>query len=210
MEHYNHTRAEFKGLDRIDRKDYPVEALREALLNAIVHRDYSFSASTLISIFDDRIEFVTVGGLVKGITLEDILLGVSILRNQNLASIFYRLNLIEAYGTGVPKIMECYEEGGQPPRFDVTDNAFKVTLPNRNFKLQSDMMTIAEKSLSVTDREEQVIRLFETQEYIVRKDVEEAAKVSQATAIVLLREMTQKGMLRKEGSGKFVKYKLGE
>lgn len=210
MEYYNRTRAEFKGLDRIDRKDYPVEALREALLNAIVHRDYSFSASTLISIFDDRVEFVTVGGLVKGITLEDILLGVSILRNQNLASIFYRLNLIEAYGTGVPKILECYEEGGHNPRFDVTDNAFKITLPNRNFKGQSGMTGIAAKSLGVTEREEQVIRLFETQEYIVRKDVEEAVQVSQATAIVLLREMTQKGILRKEGNGKFVKYRLEE
>lgn len=210
MEHYNRTRAEFKGLDRIDRKDYPVEALREALLNAIVHRDYSFSESTLISIFDDRIEFVTVGGLVKGITLDDILLGVSILRNQNLASIFYRLSLIEAYGTGVPKIIECYEEGGRTPRFDVTDNAFKVTLPNRNFKGKSNITGIADKSLSITEREEQVIRVLNVQEYIVRKDVEEAAQVSQATAIVLLREMTQKGLLKKEGSGRFVKYRLGE
>ena len=100
IERYNRTRAEFSGLDRVDLRDYPPEAVREALLNAIVHRDYAFSGSTLISIFEDRIEFVTIGGLVKGITLEDVKLGVSVLRNQHLANIFYRLRLIEAYGTG--------------------------------------------------------------------------------------------------------------
>lgn len=210
MGQYNHTRAEFRGLERIDQKDYPVEALREALLNAIVHRDYSFSASTLISIFDDRIEIVTVGGLVKGIALEDILLGVSILRNQNLAGIFYRLNLIEAYGTGVPKIMECYEESARSPKFEVTDHAFKIMLPNRNFVERNDITRVEEKRLGITEREEQVIRLLETEEFIVRKNVEEALQISQATAIVLLREMTQKGLLKREGNGKFVKYRLRE
>lgn len=110
IERYNRTRAEFSGLDRVDLRDYPPEAVREALLNAIVHRDYAFSGSTLISIFEDRIEFVTIGGLVKGITLEDVKLGVSVLRNQHLANIFYRLRLIEAYGTGILKINESYDE----------------------------------------------------------------------------------------------------
>lgn len=65
-------------------------------------------------------------------TLDDIQLGVSILRNQNLANIFYRMKLIEAYGTGVPKMIESYEEALEKPKFEVTDNAFKITLPNRN------------------------------------------------------------------------------
>src|SRR5699024_11153931 len=126
-------RAEFEGLNRIDKRDYPSEALREALLNAITHRDYSFSGSTLISIFDDRIEFVTIGGLVRGLTFDDIMLGVSALRNQNLANVFYRLKLIEAYGTGILKINESYAECAVKPQFEVTDNAFKITLPNINY-----------------------------------------------------------------------------
>ena len=104
IDRYNRIRAEFEGLDRIDRRDYPADALREALLNAIVHRDYSVSVSTLISIFDDRIEFVTIGGLIRGISYDDIMLGVSALRNRHLANVFYRLKLIEAYGTGLLKI----------------------------------------------------------------------------------------------------------
>ena len=99
----------------------------------MTHRDYSFSGSTLISIFDDRIEFVTIGGLVRGLTFNDIMLGVSALRNQNLANVFYRLKLIEAYGTGILKINESYSDCDVKPLFEVTDNAFKITLPNINY-----------------------------------------------------------------------------
>ena len=84
IDQYNRTRAEFNGLERTDRRDYPTEALRETLLNAVVHRDYATSSPTLISIFDDRIEFVSLGGLVRGITFNDIMPGVSVLRNQHL------------------------------------------------------------------------------------------------------------------------------
>ena len=99
-------------------------------MNAVVHRDYSFSGAGLISIFDDRIEFVTIGGLVKGITLDDVKLGVSVLRNQHLAKqFFYRLRLIEAYGTGILKINECYEDDMVKPVIQTTDNAFKITCP---------------------------------------------------------------------------------
>ena len=108
IDRYNSTRSRIEGLRRIDERDYPQEAIRETLLNAIVHRDYAFSGPALISLFDDRIEFVTLGGLVKGLTLSDLELGVSIVRNRGLASVFYRLGLIEAYGTGIPKIRECY------------------------------------------------------------------------------------------------------
>ena len=120
----NRTKATFDGLYRHDARDYPEEALREALLNSLVHRDYSFSASTLISVYDDRIEFVSVGGLPSGIALEDILLGLSVCRNPKLAAVFYRLNLIEAYGTGMPKILKAYAGSGVKPKIEVSSNAF--------------------------------------------------------------------------------------
>ncbi len=133
IDYHNRTRSEFKGLYRIDSRDYPPEALREALLNAIVHRDYSIGGSTLISIFDDRIEILNIGGLVKGLSYGDMMLGVSSPRNKHLAEIFYRLELIEAYGTGVMKIKENYADYSVKPVIEVSDNAFKVTLPNANY-----------------------------------------------------------------------------
>lgn len=212
IDQFNRTRAEFEGLDRIDKRDYPSEALREALLNAITHRDYSFSGSTLISIFDDRIEFVTIGGLVRGLTFDDIMLGISALRNQNLANVFYRLKLIEAYGTGILKINESYADCTVKPQFEVTDNAFKITLPNINYAGERKDVT-STAPLKVTDktnRQAILLRLTEKQGYIVRKDVEAELKVSQATAILILRDMVEKGLLIKEGSGKQQKYRIAE
>lgn len=207
---FNHTRAEFSGLDRIDKRNYPQEAVREALINAITHRDYGFSGSTLISIFDDRIEFVTIGGLVRGLTFDDIMLGVSVLRNRKLANVFYRLKLIEAYGTGILRINECYANCEVKPLFEVTDNAFKITLPNTNFSGEAEEKkpVTQSKAVSKKDRQAAVLQLAKKQGTIVRKDVEAALQVSQATAILILREMVDKGVLVKEGTGKLLKYRI--
>lgn len=212
IDRYNRTRAEFSGLDRLDMRDYPPEAIREALLNAIVHRDYSYSGATLISIFEDRIEFVTIGGLVKGIALDDIMLGVSALRNQYLANIFYRLRLIEAYGTGILKINECYNNYAVQPKIETTSNAFKITLPNTNFHEEREKVLSNSKtgdSTSVTKKAERmniVLELCHSKGSIVRSDVEKALGVSQSTAILLLRELTDEGVLIKKGKAKNLRY----
>ena len=211
IDQFNRTRAEFEGLDRIDKRDYPPEALREALLNAMTHRDYSFSGSTLISIFDDRIEFVTIGGLVRGLTFNDIMLGVSALRNQNLANVFYRLKLIEAYGTGILKINESYSDCDVKPLFEVTDNAFKITLPNINYAGERrELPTAPLKPTGKSDREEIILQIAEKQGYILRKDIERELNVSQATAILIIREMVDRGLLVKEGTGRQLKYRIAE
>ena len=212
IDRYNRTRAEFSGLDRLDMRDYPPEAIREALLNAIVHRDYSFSSATLISIFEDRIEFVTIGGLVKGITLDDVKLGVSVLRNQYLANIFYRLRLIEAYGTGIIKINECYEDYAMKPIIETTGNAFKITLPNINFYTEEQKVPNISKSGGSTgvikkkERIQTVLELCRSKGSIVRRDVEIVLGVSQSTAILLLRELTDDGVLIKKGKTKNLRY----
>lgn len=202
LEQYNRTRAEFYGLRRIDLLDYPVDALREALLNSIVHRDYAFSGSTLISIFDDRIELVTIGGLVTGISYKDMMLGVSVARNENLANIFYRLKLIEAYGVGIPKIMESYSDTSVNPIFTVTDNAFKLTLPNCNIgrEIESEQMD------GLSDKEKQVLTLLKHAESITRKDIQKALGISQSSAITILKKLTAQELLHKNGSGKNTRY----
>jgi len=197
IDRYNCNRSEIKGLYRIDKRDYPVEAVREALLNAFVHRDYSYSDSALISIFDDRIEFLSIGGLVRGITFDDLMLGVSVARNRNLANLFYRLTLIEAYGTGVPKIMRSYEGFAVKPKIDITCNAFKVTLPNVN--------EVSERAFT-SDNERAVMALFKEKDFIVRKDIETALSVSQTMAVRLLKGLLDKNEIMAVGSGKNTRY----
>ena len=197
IDRYNRNRSEINGLHRIDRRDYPPEAVREALLNALVHRDYSFSDSTLISIFDDRIEFTSIGGLARGITFDDMMLGISVARNKNLANVFYRLTLIEAYGVGVPNIMRSYEGYAVKPQIEVTDNAFKITLPNVN--------EITPKAL-LSENEHAVIALFENNDLIIRKDIEAALSISQPMAVRILKGLVDKGEIRAIGSGKNTRY----
>jgi ATP-dependent DNA helicase RecG len=199
---FNHNHAEVKGLYREDRRNYPEDALREALLNALVHRDYAFSSSTLISVFDNRIEFVSIGGLPKGVSLNDILLGLSVPRNENLAAIFYRLHLIEAYGTGIPKIMRGYDDCTAKPELRVTSNAFKITLPNRN--VLHGRQNHSARALDEND--EKIIVLFDSKAEITRNDVETALAVSQAMAVRLLRRLLDKGVLRVIGGGKKTRY----
>lgn len=196
--------AQFEGLYRTDTRDYPEDALRETLMNSLVHRDYSFSASTLVSIYDDRIEFVSVGGLPTGIALDDIMLGLSVCRNPKLAAIFYRLQLIEAYGTGMPKIMKAYAGTGLEPKIEVTNNAFKITLPNRNAVKATDSVPNERKS-----NEEKILDLIAQNGYVVRSDVDQLLDVSQTTASRILKRMVTDGLIYQEGRGRKTKYRKG-
>ena len=132
IDFHNQTHATIEKLLRIDVRDYPEIAVREALLNLLVHRDYAFSASALISIYEDRMEFISIGGLMPGIELEDVMAGISICRNPDLANVFYRLHLIEAYGTGISKIIGAYADMAEKPVIETTRNTFKIVLPNIN------------------------------------------------------------------------------
>lgn len=207
IDRYNRTRAEFEGLKRIDIRDYPTTAIRESLLNSIVHRDYAYSGSTLISIFDDRIEFVTIGGLVRGISKDDMFLGISMLRNKELANIFYRLKLIEAFGTGIPKIMDSYQSYSIQPKIEITDNAFKITLYNTLYVKENKNETSPSKMI-YTEGEQKVLDIFQTTETIKRKDIEQALSVSQPMAVKYLKSLLEKEAIEKLGTGKNVRYRL--
>lgn len=213
----NQTRATVEKLRRIDIKDYPEIAIREALLNLLVHRDYSFSASALISIYADRIEFISIGGLMPGIDLEDIMIGISVCRNQNLANVFYRLHLIEAYGTGIGKIMRAYEGMEERPTIETTKNAFKIILPNINAKYETgnasvpkaesivSSVTGVEKSLS---DEEKVLEYTRSHGIITRNDVIELLGVSTSTASRIIRRMVKNNLLKQNGKARRTNYTI--
>ena len=201
IDRFNRTRAEFPGLKRVDTRDYPPEALREALFNAIVHRDYSYSGSTFISIFDDRIEFVSLGGLPKGIAMSDVMMGVSVPRNRRLANVFYRLHLIEAFGTGMLKIKECYAGCFCQPMAEASENAFKMTLHNVNYRKE----TTSEENL-LSENEHQVLKCISARRSTSRAEIEASAGLSQSVTIRTLKRLLELGLIQKRGNGKNTKY----
>lgn len=213
----NQTRATIERLRRIDTKDYPEIAIREALLNLLVHRDYSFSASAFISIYADRIEFVSIGGLMPGLDLEDIMVGISVCRNQDLANVFYRLHLIEAYGTGMGKIMKAYEGMEERPTIETTKNAFKIILPNINAKYETGNTSVP-KAESITNSaagdekslsdEEKVLEYTQSHGAITRNDVIELLGVSTSTASRVIRRMVKSNLLKQNGKARSTKYTI--
>ena len=200
----NQTRATFEGLYRTDHKDYPEAALREALLNAIVHRDYAFSASTLISIYSDRMEFVSVGGLAQGISLEDVLMGLSVCRNQKLANIFYRLELIEAYGTGMRKIQTAYQNDNNKPVINASSNAFKIVLP----KLGGQSIPQSSNRQQHSNGVETILNHIRKNGDISRREIEQILGIKTVTAIRLLRKMQDQNLIVAEGKGRNTRYGL--
>ena len=200
---YNKTKGKIVGLERQDIRDYPEYALRESLLNAVIHRDYNFTGSILISFFDDHYEITSLGGLVKGISLKDLYAGVSESRNPNLANIFYRLKYVESFGTGIGRILESYQAYEKKPLILDSDNAFKVTLFNVNYI--DEYVKVLPSNLT---QEEQIIKYLEKNNKINRLTVEALLEVSKTRANDILNKMIDDNILIQTGSGKNIYYML--
>ena len=205
IDFHNQIHSTFERLYRIDRRNYPEVAIREALLNSLIHREYSFSASTFISLYEDRIEFISIGGLVSGLTLEDIMMGISVCRNAKLANVFYRLKLIEAYGTGIMKIMGSYEGTGLSARIEATDNAFKIILPNLNFA--HDPQKTLKVEQKILTPQEKVLDMANKKGAVTRKELETMLHITQSTCGRILKEMVDSGLLIQVGKGKNTMYR---
>ena len=193
----NNLNSTFDGLKRVEHPDYPEFALREALINSIVHRDYDYSGSIIVNIFDDRIEFVSLGGLVKGITIDDIKNGISQSRNTIIANIFYRLKLIESYGTGIKRIVETYQDQLLQPVFNPATASFAVTLPKMINKIDDNM----------SDRDK-VLTVFNAKDKVTRKDIETHLKCSKSVAVKLLNTLIKDGLIKKIGEARAVVYTI--
>jgi ATP-dependent DNA helicase RecG len=114
-----------EGIQRIDRYEISMIALREAVVNAVVHRDYSISGSDIkVAIFDDRVEITSPGCLPNTLDISEIGTGRSEIRNHMIAGTLKRMGIIEQWGTGTAKMVkEC---GETPPVFRETGHHFKV------------------------------------------------------------------------------------
>jgi len=205
----NNLNATFKGLERVEQYDYPKVALREGILNALVHRDYSFSGSTIINIYDNRMEFISLGGLVAGLEKNDILAGISQPRNEKLANIFYRLKHIESYGTGLKKIFSSYKEFSIQPEISVTHASFKLTLPNRNNS--NTIFSVSETKTAYTPVKAQhkaVLEYLSKHELIDNQRVQKLLDIKQTRAYGVIKEMIGLGLIEKTGNYNSKEYKL--
>ena len=184
-----------QGADRKKMEKVPEAAFREAIANALIHRVWDVNSQIRVSMFDDRIEIVSPGGLPSGITEEEYLSGkLSVLRNRNLANVFYRLGFVEIFGTGITRIKQLYEESLIKPDFEVSENAIEIVLP------------IFEKNADLTEDEIVIYKLLSKTMLKPISEVAPYVPFGKSKTIKLLKEMCQKGVIAVEGKGKGTKY----
>ena len=184
-----------QGADRKKMEKIPEAAFREAIANALIHRVWDVDSQIRVSMFDDRIEIVSPGGLPSGITEEEYLFGkLSVLRNRNLANVFYRLGFVEIFGTGITRIKQLYAEALIKPDFEVSENAIKIVLP------------IFEKNADLTEDEIVVYKLLSKTMLKPISEVAPYVPFGKSKTTKLLKEMCQKGVITVEGKGKGTKY----
>lgn len=150
---------------RDERWDYPLDALREIVLNAIIHRDYASSSDSIVKIFDERIEIYNPGKLSAGLTIKKLLAGEyrSTIRNRRIADMFKEVGLVEKYGSGIRRIVEGFVEYGLPaPKFQEISDGFMVTVYNgqvgqlesqresqRESQLESQLESLSQRVLNL-------------------------------------------------------------
>ena len=196
QDYYQYEKIE--GFERKLIETIPEEAFREALANAIIHRVWDVNSHIRVSMFDDRVEIVSVGGLPNSVSIDSYLNGdLSVLRNPILANIFHRLNLIEKFGTGIRRIKEAYSNSQIKPAFVVTENIIKVSLP-----LLSEKMDLSPDELAVYRVLSKSINK-PISEIMASPDIE----FGKSKVTEILKRLANKKFVDIEGNGRGTKYR---
>ena len=189
---------EIVGAERIKKEKVSKEAFRESVANAIVHRLWDINANIKIVMSNDKIEIISPGSLPLGMSEDEYMRGyVSVLRNPIIANIFYRLGIIEKFGTGIKRIKYEYRESFVKPAFEIYENSIRITLP---------VIEIIPKNL--VNGEVKVFEILKKHEKLSRKEIEELSKYNKSKVIRAINGLIEKSIAEQVGKGRSVKYQL--
>ena len=200
--------AEIKGLYRKDIYEMPVSSIREMIANAIIHRSYLNESKIQISMFDDRLEVVSPGGLYGGIDFEMMKSGRTSCRNSAIAEAFQYMNIVEAWGTGVPRILKsCAEYGLPEPVFEEFGDCIKVTMfrkqANKRRSEQANKRT-SEQADKQTSRYKNIIKQFlEEHKETTTAELAEILKLSKVRVRAIIADIDEIEAVGKTNTRKY-------
>ena len=209
--------AQIKGLHRKDVYEIPVEAIRELIVNAVVHRNYSEASHIQVSIFDDRLEITSPGGLPRSVTVEKMMSGYSKIRNEGLAKAFFYMKLIEHWGTGMPRIMSLLAEAGLPQAEIIDmDGALRINIYRiGDNRIVGDKSAINSKTgdksainVSKKDPKTLILEYLQTHEQASSKEFCELLGLKASRTKDYLNELEDAGKIESIGANKNRRYKL--
>jgi len=193
----NYEYEEIKGFERAKIERIPEEAFREAIANALIHRDWGIQANIKISMFDDKVEIVSPGSLPSGVSEEDYLKGnLSKLRNPLIADIFFRLHFVERFGTGILRIKDSYAESVTKPEFIISDTTIKIVLP------------VLKSELKLTGDEQEIYDVLSKHISKSISEIIEKTSFSRSKVRGVLNELVDRNIVEVEGRQRGTKYKL--
>lgn len=191
---------QYEEISEIERKKVeliPEIAYREAIANALIHRDWSINAHIRISMFSDRIEIKSPGGLPRGISEDEYINGdISCLRNPILANIFFRMHYVEIFGTGIRRILLAYSNAKIKPKFDITNHAISVILP------------VITNTYNITSDEARVVSALENGEQLSSSEIVKCTGYTKSKVLRLINSLKEKGYIKTIGNGRGTKYAL--
>lgn len=189
---------QIEGYKRVKKELIPKGAFREALANALVHRVWDLNSYIQISMFKDQIEILSPGGLPEGISKEEYLYNnISLLRNPTIAGVFYRLDIIEKFGTGIMRINEEYSDSIVKPSFDISQNYIKITLPVMGMKI-----------LELSDDDNILLAIFRDEIELSRAELEDLSGFNKSKTLRLTNGLVNKNIIQKLGNGPSTTYRL--
>ena len=183
------------GSERIEKELIPEKAFREVIANALIHRTWDVNSNIKISMYEDKIEVSSPGGLPSGISEKEYLNGqISQLRNPILANIFFRLKYIEMFGTGIRRINESYKNFAVKPNFEIFENSIKITLP------------ITKTELFLTTDEKIIMDILEKGNILSSSEILEKVEFKKDKLNRILKNLIQKNYIDVIGNGRGTKY----
>jgi ATP-dependent DNA helicase RecG len=203
------------GFKRVDIPEYPYDAIREALINAIAHRDYNHAETPItFSIFDDRVEITNPGGLLPGLKINK-LKGLHKTRNNKICEIFAQTKDMEKSGTGIGKMKKIMAKHGlEEPEFEEKEDSFLVRFYGPGDDILDltsnipDKKTIDLKEIKLNDRQIEALKLMVNQKMIfTNRSYKKTFKVSQSTAARDLKDLFTKKQVIRIGKSRNIKYK---
>jgi Predicted transcriptional regulator containing an HTH domain and an uncharacterized domain shared with the mammalian protein Schlafen len=187
-----------EGVNRETVSLIPENAFREAVANALIHREWDIAEDIRVLMFDDHIEIISPGGLPNGISTQEYLNGqISLLRNPIIGNVFFRLNYIEKFGTGIRRINAAYQYSLLKPEYSIYENSIKVLLP-----------VIDNNLLNLNDDQKEIIRILGNSRVLSRKQISEESGFNRDKTIRTLNELIRKNIVKKAGSTKAAKYSI--
>lgn len=190
IENQNITYTEIKSPTRVEHKLFNSIAMREAIINAIVHNDYSYENMPTIRLFEDHIEIISVGGLPEGIEKEEFLNSYISPKNPQLMKIFRDLALVEHMGTGIFRILSVYDKS----IYTFTPNFIKVSIP---FDRLNNIEKNVNKSKRLTGRQEKILSFIESYEKYTQQEIANELNISRSTVVREINYLIKLGIISK-------------